>query len=50
MVSALRGFKTLNWANARDMLGKGSLKVELKQTNYQTLKPEDVLRAQTILI
>ena len=45
MVCALRGFKVLNWSNARDMLGKGSFKVELKQTNYETLKPEDVLRA-----
>ena len=30
MVCALRGFKVLNWANARDILGKGSFKVELK--------------------
>ena len=45
IVQALRGFKNLNWSNARDLLGRGSLKVELKQTNYSTLKGEDVLRA-----
>ena len=46
IVMALRGFKNLNWANARDLLGRPSLKVDLKQTNFQTLKPEDVNRAQ----
>lgn len=40
----------MNWANARDILGRSSFKVELKQTNYETLKGEDVLRAQSILI
>lgn len=34
IVCALRGFKNLNWANARELLGKASLKVELKQSNF----------------
>lgn len=34
IVMALRGFKNLNWANARDLLGRPSLKVELKQCNF----------------
>lgn len=50
IVTALRGFKNLNWANARDLLGKPSLKVDLKQSNYSNLKAEDVYRAQQILV
>ena len=46
IVCALRGFKNLNWATARDFLGKTSLKVELKQTNTKTVKSVDVHRAQ----
>jgi hypothetical protein len=30
IITALRGFKNLNWANARDLLGRPSLKVDLK--------------------
>ena len=50
IVSALRGFKNLNWANARDLLGRASLKVDLKQSNFMNLKAEDVHRAQQILV
>jgi hypothetical protein len=50
IVCALRGFKNLNWANARDLLGRASLKVELKQTNYTSVRTEDVYRAQQILV
>jgi len=30
IVCALRGYKNLNWATARELLGKASFKVELK--------------------
>ena len=50
IVCALRGFKNLGWATARDFLGKTSLKIELKQTNSKTLKSVDVFRSQQILV
>lgn len=50
IVCALRGFKNLNWATARDFLGKTSLKIELKQTNAKTVKSVDVFRSQQILV
>ena len=50
VVCALKGFKNLNWVTARDLLSRNSLKVELKQLNANNLKPEDVLRAQNVLI
>ncbi len=52
IVCALRGFKTLTWATARDFLGKPSLIIELKQASVSkgghlgSLKAEYVLRAQ----
>lgn len=46
IVCALRGFKNLSWATARDLLGKASMKVELKQVTSKTLRSEDVFRAQ----
>lgn len=45
IVCALRGFKNLSWATARDMLGRPALKVELKQITVHSLKAEDVYRA-----
>ena len=51
IVCALRGFKSLSWATARELLGKPSLKIELRQVSptidghMGSLKPEDVLRA-----
>ena len=50
IVCALRGFKNLNWSTARDFLAKNSLKVELKQINSESIKSEDVLRAQQVLV
>lgn len=50
IVCALRGFKNLNWSTARDFLSKNSLKVELKQITSESVKSDDVLRAQTILV
>ena len=50
IVCALRGFKNLNWANSRDLLGRPSLKVDLKQSNYSSIKTEDVYRAQQVLV
>ena len=45
IVCALRGFKSLNWATARDFLAKSSFKIELKQTSSSSVKADDVLRA-----
>ena len=46
IVCAIKGFKSLSWATARDLLGRPSLKIELKQMTPITLKAEDVYRAQ----
>ena len=46
IVCALKGFRNLSWATARELLGKASMKVELKQLTAKTLKSEDVYRAQ----
>lgn len=50
IVSALRGFRQLNWNTAKEILARASLKVELMTTTPKTLKPQDVLRAQQILL
>ncbi len=49
IVCALRGYKNLNWNTAKELLSRPSLKVELTSTTPQSLKPADVLRAQSIL-
>lgn len=50
IICALRGFKNLSWATARDLLGRPSFKVELKQMTPNTLRAEDVFKAQQILV
>ena len=50
IVCALRGFKNLSWSTSRDLLGKNSFKIELKQMTAQNMKSEDVYRAQQILV
>ena len=49
MVTALRGFKHINWNTAKEMLGKPSFKVDLMQLNTKTLRPANVLQAQKVL-
>ena len=52
IVCALKGFKNLNWATAREFLSKPSIKIELKGASVGhnghmgSLRPENVLRAQ----
>ena len=56
IVCALKGFKNLNWATAREFLSKPSVKIELKGASVGanghmgSLKPDNVLRAQQILV
>lgn len=56
IMCALKGFKNLNWTTARDFLGRPSFKIELQQASIgkpghmTTAKPEDILRAQQILV
>jgi len=50
ILCALRGFKNLSWSTSRDLLGKNSFKIELKQMTAQNMKSEDVHRAQQILV
>mmetsp|Transcript_29447 Transcript_29447/g.44606 ORF Transcript_29447/g.44606 Transcript_29447/m.44606 type:complete len:156 (-) Transcript_29447:1040-1507(-) len=45
IVCALRGYKNLNWATARELLGKPSLKIDLKQTTIDNVKAEYIARA-----
>ena len=49
IVTALRGFKHINWNTAKEMLGKASFKVDLMQLNPKVLRPANVLQAQKIL-
>lgn len=45
IVCALKGFKNLSWATAKDLLARATFKMELKQTSYMSLKSDDVFRA-----
>lgn len=50
ILCALRGFKNLSWSTSRDLLGKNSFKIEMKQMTAQNMKSEAVYRAQQILV
>ena len=43
VVTALRGFKHINWNTSKEMLGKNSFKIDLMQLNPQTMRPTNVL-------
>jgi hypothetical protein len=43
IVTALRGFKHVNWNTAKEMLGKQSFKIDLMQLNPKIMRPANVL-------
>ena len=48
IVLSLKGFKNLNWATAKEFLGRKSIRIELKQVlsaNQNFIKGEDIVRA-----
>jgi hypothetical protein len=49
VVTALRGFKDINWNTAKEMLGKQSFKIDLMQLTPKTMRAANVLQAQKIL-
>ena len=49
VVTALRGYKDINWNTAKEMLGKPSFKIDLMQLNPKTMRAANVLQAQKIL-
>jgi len=49
IVSAIRGFKQLNWNTSKEMISRQSFKMELMQCDFKALRPTEILRAQQIL-
>lgn len=50
IVCALRGMKQLSWNGAKELIGRQSIKVELLGLTPKNVRPQDVLRAQQILV